>query len=405
MLPLITKLRKQALSKLKKAKTIGYFCLYVPPELIEAAGFVPIRLAGLGDGLAENAGEKFIHNEACSFCKECLGLRNSKHPPYDNLDYLIIPSGCDQMKRHGEIWQQYPGKPELLTYQLFVPATWEDPSSQEIYWQELKWLASELNVLNKRKQGRINPTTTDVCSGAIHRTKLTLLDAHKPDELGLKTIVNQYNDARKRMQRLNNLLSYEDSFNLAHLFFISPVSDFLKYLDEIESVLKPRSSTAIRLLILGSPIGYGDNFVQTALAKYPQTDIVYDATCTGQRAFELDISTSGNILANIATAYFTRPPCIWRRPNSQFYQYIKEIINRYQINGIIYKTLKFCDLWNYEFKRFKDWAPCPVIHIENTYSLAQSAQINKRIAVFMEVLKNHPSPLTGEGRVRVNNEY
>jgi benzoyl-CoA reductase/2-hydroxyglutaryl-CoA dehydratase subunit BcrC/BadD/HgdB len=357
MIEIITQFRQQALRKLKKSKTIGYFCLYVPPEIIEAAGFLPVRLAGLGDGLAENTGEKFIHNEACSFCKECLGLRSIKKPPYDNLNYLIVPSACDQMKRHGEIWQR---DFKVPTYQLFVPATWEDPSSQSIYWQELKWLTKELNTLAHRKT----------------------------DATRLQTVIRQYNEARRRLNRLNHSLAWPDRFNLAHLFFISPISDFLKYLDEIESILEPHPAGTIRLMVLGSPMGYGDNFVQNALTKYPQAGIVYDATCTGQRAFELEIPASGDLLSNIATAYFTRPPCIWRRPNNQFYQYIQDIINRYQINGIIYKTLKFCDLWNYEFKRLKDWASCPVIHIENTYSPAQSAQITKRIGAFMEMIGN-----------------
>lgn len=356
MFELITQLHQQALDKLKKSKVIGYFCLYIPPEIIEATGFLPVRLAGLGDGKAENEGEKFIHNEACSFCKECLGLKSLKKAPYEKIDYVIIPSSCDQMKRQGERWY-----PEFKTpsYHFFVPATWEDPSVQEIYWQELKWLAGELGALSQ----------------------------HQLDSTRLKTIVDQYNQARKQIRRLNSLLGHEDAFNLAHLSFISPVSDLLKYLDQIESALEPCSPREIRLMVVGSPIGYGDRFLKDALTNYPEAQIVYDATCTGARAFEIDIPLSGDILANIATGYFTRPPCIWRRPNTQFYQYIKDLITKYQINGIIYKTLKFCDLWKFEFKRFKDWVGLPTVHIENTYSYAQSAQVNKRISIFMDMIK------------------
>ena len=356
MTALITKFRKQALAKLEKQNTIGYFCCYVPPEIIEANGFIPLRLAGLGDGIAENEGEKFIHNEACSFCKESLGAKSLKRPPYDKINYLIIPSGCDQMKRHGEKWHLDFNVP---TYHLFVPATWEDSSCQNIYWQEIKWLNDELSAIASKKQD-------------------------------LKIIAGQYNKARKRVMRLTNLLNYSDSFNLMHLFFISPVSDFLSYLDEIEKTIEPKSvetSDKIRLMIVGSPIGYGDNFIQNALEKHPGVHIVYDATCTGHRFFEIDIALSGDIIANIASSYFSRPSCIWRRPNTQFYQYIQRCIAKYQINGIIYKTLKFCDVWKYELKRFKDWAPCPVIGIENTYSGAQDAQINKRISVFLDMVK------------------
>jgi benzoyl-CoA reductase/2-hydroxyglutaryl-CoA dehydratase subunit BcrC/BadD/HgdB len=396
MMSLITKFREQALAKLNKKNTVGYFCSYVPAEIIEANGFIPVRLAGLGDGTAENEGERFLHSEACSFCKESLGAKSLALPLYNNIKRLIIPSGCDQMKRHGEKWSIDFG---TQTFHLFTPATWEDPSSQNIYWQEIKWLNDELSAIAPKKNN-------------------------------LKDIVRQYNEARKRVMRLTNLLSYNDSFNLMHLFFVSPISDFLSYLDEIEKTVEPKPlvchsepfvchserseesqdklreeshsriietlrsaqgdmpmNDKIRLLIVGSPIGYGDNFIQKALEKYPNATIVYDATCTGNRFIEIDIPLSGDIIANIASAYFNRPPCVWRRPNSGFYQYIKKVVDKYRVQGVIYKTLKFCDLWKYEAKRFKDWVNLPVIQIENTYSPAQNAQISKRIAAFLETFK------------------
>lgn len=353
---LINRFRQQSLKKLKTHKAMGYFCLYVPPEIIEAYGFIPVRLAGMGSGQAENEGEKFIHNEACSFCKECLGLKSLKQLPHDGVDYVVIPSPCDQMKRHGEKWHLDFGVP---TYHLFVPATWEDASCQDIYWQEIKWLAEELKAIKVR-------------------------------ERSLQTIVDQYNEARQRLICLSSRLNYEDLFNLTHLFFISPVSEFLHYLDQIEEHVTSESvvsSERIRLMLVGSPIGYGDNFIQQILEPHRDIQIVYDATCTGQRSFDINIPLGGNSIANIATTYFSRPPCVWRRPNNQFYQYIQELISKYQVHGIIYKTLKFCDLWKFELKRFKDWAECPVLGVETTYSPAQDAQIEKRISAFLDMFK------------------
>lgn len=61
IIKLINHFRMEALDKINNDKAIGYFCCYVPPEIIEASGFVPVRLAGFGDGVAENEGEKFIY--------------------------------------------------------------------------------------------------------------------------------------------------------------------------------------------------------------------------------------------------------------------------------------------------------------------------------------------------------
>lgn len=354
---LISEFRRQALTKLQKNKrnVIGYFCIYVPPELIEACGFIPVRLAGTGDGTAENEGEKLIHSDGCSFCKECLGLRSLKRLPHNAVEYLVVPSTCDQMKRQGDKWYHDFNVP---TYHLFVPATWQDPACQEIYWQEIKWLSEELAELS----------------------------GHKPRAGTLKHIVNQYNEARKRLSRLGGYLSYQDYFALGHLFFISTVEDFLYYLGEIEKAVARPLSPKTRLMLVGSPVGVGDTFIQQTLSKYPDADIVCDATCTGKRAFDINIPLDGDLIANIAAAYFTRPPCIRRRPNNQFYDYIKTLISKYRIDGIIYKTLKFCDLWKYELKRFKDWAGCPTVGIETTCSNAMDAQADKRLSAFLEMV-------------------
>ena len=362
MVKIINQFRKEALDKIRRGNAIGYFCSYVPAEIIESYGFIPVRLAGLGSVHAENEGEKFIHNEACSFCKESLGANSLKLPPYNNIKRLIIPSGCDQMKRHGEILER---SFNAQNYPLFVPATHEDESSLDIYWKEIKWINSELESIASGKRD-------------------------------LKEIVSQYNKARKRLMRLNNIIEYQSFFELMHLFFISPVKDFHACLDEIEKSVEipiPKHSgrhdnkDKIRLMIVGSPIGYGDNFIQNALEKSTDASIVYDATCTGNRFIKIDVPLSGDIIANIALAYFNRPSCVWRRPNSGFYQYIKKVVERYRVQGVIYKTLKFCDLWKYEVKRFKDWVNLPVIQIENTYSPAQNAQISKRIAAFLETFR------------------
>lgn len=346
------------MAKLQKGrhKVVGYFCIYVPPELIESYGFIPVRLVGAtGDSAAENEGEKFIHNEGCSFCKECLGLRSLKRLPHSAVEYLVVPSTCDQMKRQGDRWHHDFG---VRTYHLFVPATWQDPACQEIYWQEIKWLSEELSALA----------------------------GHKPHPKTLAHIVNRYNEARKGLNRLGGYLNYPDYFALKHLFFISPVDDFLHYLNEVDAMSQQRLSPKNRLMLVGSPVSAGDGFLAQFLSKYPEVDIVCDATCTGWRGFDINIPLSGDPVANIAAAYFTRPPCIRRRPNNQFYDYIRTLISKHQIDGIIYKTLKFCDLWKYEFKRFKDWATCPVVHIETTCSNTRDAQADKRLAAFLEMI-------------------
>ncbi|MBI5777884.1 MAG: 2-hydroxyacyl-CoA dehydratase [Planctomycetes bacterium] len=350
---------RSVLAKLSRHKTVGYTCLYVPPELIEAYGFWPVRLAGLGNVDSENEGERFIHNEGCSFCKDCLGAQGLKRLPQSAVDYLVIPSTCDQMKRQGEKWHLTFNVP---TYFLFVPKTWQDRSCQNAYRREIKWLSEEL---------------------------ATLIPSGKPVR-PLKEIIIRYNQARARMRDLGRRMDYHTRRLLMHLFFVSPIDDFLKYLDKVEQHLPEKAtlSRRLNLMLVGSPVAYGDNFLDNILSEYPEINIAIDTTCTGQRALDVSIATNGNLIDNLASGYFQRPPCIWRRPNSQFYRYINECYSKYKIDGIIYKTLKFCDLWKYEFRRFREMVKHPMVQVENNYSPAQAGQFNKRISAFIEMIKS-----------------
>lgn len=356
---LIEEFYSQQLKKLKKGKIAGYFCLYVPPEIIEACGLIPVRLAGSSSSdIAEDNGEKFIHIEGCSFCRESLGSKNLKLAPHNNIDCLIVPSTCDQMKRHSELWTLNFGVP---VYNIFVPSTWNDISTLKIYEKELEWLIEKLCLISKKK--------------------------FVPDYL--KDISFLYNDARSRLFRISKVLNHKTFFCLIHLFFISDIKSFEKYLLAIEKKINfNRESKNIKkkLMLVGSPVGYGDTIIDDILSKYNDADIVYDATCTGQRCLDTNISISKDMIHNAATAYFYRPPCIWRRPNSQFYDYIGNLIKEFDVDGVIYKTLEFCDVWKIEAKRFRDYFKIPVLELDTNYSKSQSAQIKNRVETFIDML-------------------
>jgi benzoyl-CoA reductase/2-hydroxyglutaryl-CoA dehydratase subunit BcrC/BadD/HgdB len=194
------------------------------------------------------------------------------------------------------------------------------------------------------------------------------------------------------MRDLGRRMNYHSRRLLMHLFFISPIDDFLKYLDDIRQRLpdNPMPARRINLMLVGSPVGFGDNLLDNILSEYPEVDIAVDLTCTGQRALDINIATKGDVIDSTASAYFQRPPCIWQRPNSQFYRYVNECYYKYKIGGIVYKTLKFCDLWKYEFKRFQEMIGHPMVQVENNYSPAQAGQFNKRVTAFIEMLCDSP---------------
>ena len=72
-------------------KVIGYFCTYVPEEIIYAAGMLPVRI--IGNNESQTITDEYCsRNKWCPFSRNCLaeGLRGH----YDYLDGLVIGASC-----------------------------------------------------------------------------------------------------------------------------------------------------------------------------------------------------------------------------------------------------------------------------------------------------------------------
>ncbi|MDP6510950.1 MAG: benzoyl-CoA reductase, partial [Dehalococcoidia bacterium] len=51
-------------------KVLGYFCTYMPEELLHSAGVLPVRI--LGSHQPQDVAEKHIYTMFCPFCRDCL---------------------------------------------------------------------------------------------------------------------------------------------------------------------------------------------------------------------------------------------------------------------------------------------------------------------------------------------
>jgi benzoyl-CoA reductase/2-hydroxyglutaryl-CoA dehydratase subunit BcrC/BadD/HgdB len=331
-------------------EVVGFFCCYVPVEIIEAAGFRPVRLAGIGSGIAEDEGMDLVGPEACSFCKEAIGLKLLDKYPYNSFKKLIVPTTCDQMRRQGEVWEKELG---VDLFFLNVPSTWG--RSIVLFKNEIRNLAEWLGA----------------------------------DEKLLQSSINRANNLRKRMLSLRQRLTAREFHLLVHLWFVSDFDFFEQALPQIEDEASGTeiSDDKIRLLLAGGPLAVEDSLIFDIFEK-AGVHIIDDTLCTGRRECDFNIKEDDDFLGAIAEGYFERPPCIWRRPNTRFFSYIKEIAQRQRIDGIVFKTLKYCDVWNIESRRIKDELKVPMLTLETTYGESSLAQVEARAEAFVEMLKN-----------------
>src|SRR4030067_535671 len=101
-------------------KVFGYFCTYVPEEVVYAAGILPVRIIGAHE--PQDVTERHIYGMFCPFCRDCLaqGLEGR----YDYLDGIMIAQSCLHIRQAYASWTLH----IPVDYQYYLPM----PSSTQI---------------------------------------------------------------------------------------------------------------------------------------------------------------------------------------------------------------------------------------------------------------------------------
>jgi len=84
-------------------KVIGYMPVYVPRELIHAAGMLPVGILGGGDQLDVIHGDAYYQSYICRIPRSTIELAITGR--LDCLDGMLFPSTCDVIRNLSGMWQ------------------------------------------------------------------------------------------------------------------------------------------------------------------------------------------------------------------------------------------------------------------------------------------------------------
>jgi benzoyl-CoA reductase/2-hydroxyglutaryl-CoA dehydratase subunit BcrC/BadD/HgdB len=139
-----------------------------------------------------------------------------------------------------------------------------------------------------------------------------------------------------------------------------------------------------RLMVGGSLLAEGDHWLLELVEQ--KADIVADFLCTGSRSFAEDATVTPDPMQGLAEFYYSRVPCMQRRPNDALYDYVRRLAGTRRVDGILYKTLLYCDPWNFEARRLKTTLGLPLLHLDTDYSKEHREQVRTRVEAFLEML-------------------
>ncbi len=345
-------------------RAIGFFCSYVPEELLNVDGLTSFRMRSIGCHSTEVAdGCMGLFN--CSYTRHCL--EQGMEGEYGFLDGFVFVPGCDHMRRLYDNWAHFV-KPEFLAL-VDMPHLRDEDA--------LKWYRDEIEVLWNKLTDKFSLSDgRDAVWEGIRRTNRA---RQLLEELDRQRWLDTPRLSGRQVQEIS-------------LFAASvPKERAIPVLEELNEEVKEQSLTEpyrARVLVVGAHLddpGFIDVLEDTGAL------VVRDAYCCGLRD-QLDPVDDSDDKADpfeaIARRYLDRLSC--PRMYGDYprrLQKITRMAEEARVDGIILEQLKFCETWgidgNVLMNDLKDRG-FPILKLEREYLVSAKGQIRTRVQAFLE---------------------
>ncbi len=126
------------------AQAIGYMPVYIPREIVHAAGMLPVGV--LGGDMEIVKGDAYFQSYICHIPRSTIEL--GMNGAMDCLDGMIFPSICDVIRNLSGMWQIL--FPDKYVRYFDVPQNFSDAIGGQFYERELRGFIAELEGLSGR---------------------------------------------------------------------------------------------------------------------------------------------------------------------------------------------------------------------------------------------------------------
>lgn len=340
---------------------IGWLSIYVPEEIIYAANMLPYHITGETRHNFPKA-STHMHSNLCpyvlsSFEEVLDGVHNFSSG-------TLFVNACDARRRLFDVWKHFDFSKFLylldfpkvvnahtknyfrIQLQKLVDAlenhfhckiTDESLSKSIHFWNDTRSMLNELYEL--RRTGKVSITGSQVIK--IVKASMT----------GLRDEFNR---------KLSGLLS------------------------EIKSNGNPTCSEKYRILLCGC---FFDHMDIVEIIENYGADIACENISAGIKYFEGQVNTAIDPLSALADYYLEKATCSRMTDFDKRFNHMWRLAQTYNIQSIIYFSLKFCDNNLLDFplvkKKFNKKG-IPVFFIEAERSFENIEQIKTRIIAFLE---------------------
>ena len=358
-------LRPREFREKYRSPLAGLYCIQVPLELFDAAGFQPLRLCN-GSSAVHQLCSADVPPLACPVIKSCLGGFALEESLENLCDILVVPTTCD--------WNtKLPAMIDNGSKRLHVM---ELPHVKESERGRKRWLEEVIEL--KRA-----------------------LEKHAGRRIRRHSILASLEKYAKAWEALGKLVELRRqggiagswAIVLANAFMVDEVQSWTSKINSLlDSYTRPEKEIGPRVFLAGSPVCFPSLKV-VELAEEAGLSVAADELCTSERilvgAPVYDDPSEQGILTALAERYHLACSCPTFADNDRRVRNILATMRRHDIRGVIYHVLKGChpyDIESFQFEKTIKGNGFRFVKIETDYAREDRQSILTRFEAFRETL-------------------
>ena len=357
-------------------KAIAYTCYHIPEVLLNVDNCFSVRLRAPRTGSMDIA-TYYMSSYLCGYSKALVerGIEGG----YNFLSALIGSESCSEMNRAYEHFELL----NLVANDKFFVSISDIPFKIEPHT-----VKHYVNQMQTKVRDRLH----EVYGVDISEDSLRKAVAEHNEVCRLITEIGEY-----RKEENPRITGYE--FHVLNLVtYCCPKYLILPKLRETAEELKTRvpdekKNYRAKIVVVGSEMDDPDF---TKLFEDSGALVVADRYCFGSLPGreEILLTDEHNVLEQIVLHYMKTCQCPRYMSQDKVHgrkEYVRELVNDYHADGVVYEQIKFCEYWGYERALashvMTNEFGIPSVTVDRQYTANASGQLRTRIQAFVESLE------------------
>ena len=341
---------------------VGLFPLFLPEELVYAAGFLPVGMWGGVSGF--QLADKYLQSFCCSIIRANMELAIQGN--YDFLKAILVPSQCDTLKCVCENMKV--AMPKVPIIGVTVPHNRTIAGAHQQMLEEFRYIAQSLQD--------VQDTTEQA---------MPLAEAFAVYEAYRSTMM----DFIQTVPRYLNTINAKTRHLLMKAAYFMDKADYTKKMQAILTALKAspeEAFTGIRFVTTGIMIDSEpvlDLFAELNIA------VVDDLLCHESMQFRTKTRDEGDVLSKMAYRLLDlQAASVLYEPGKPRGHLLADMVEEHKADAVLFCLTKFCDPEAFDqplVKKDLSSRGVKMLSIEMDQHVDSVGQLRTRIQGFLEM--------------------